>query len=216
LSILAAFGAAPCLAQSNVDPAHQFSWQENTGWVNWRDSGTPAGAQGVRAAATFLSGFAWGENTGFINFGDGTPVNGTSYSNSTGDDAGVNILPGGDLDGMAWAENTGWINFGTAPVLPPEQRARLDAAAGRLRGWAWAENLGWMNLDDAGAFVGFSGLCYANCDQSTQTPVLNVNDFVCFSQRFAAADPWADCDQSGTLNVNDFVCFSQKFAAGCP
>jgi hypothetical protein len=57
--------------------------------------------------------------------------------------------------------------------------------------------------------------CYANCDQSTQTPVLNVNDFVCFQSRFAAADPYADCDHSMTLNVNDFVCFQAAFAAGC-
>jgi hypothetical protein len=57
--------------------------------------------------------------------------------------------------------------------------------------------------------------CYANCDGSTGTPVLNVNDFVCFSQRFAASDPYADCDRSGGLNVNDFVCFQGAFAAGC-
>jgi hypothetical protein len=57
--------------------------------------------------------------------------------------------------------------------------------------------------------------CYANCDRSWVVPILNVNDFVCFQARFAAADPYADCDQSGTLNVNDFVCFQARFAAGC-
>jgi agmatine/peptidylarginine deiminase len=58
--------------------------------------------------------------------------------------------------------------------------------------------------------------CYANCDDSTGSPLLNVNDFVCFQSRFAAADPYADCDHSSTLNVNDFVCFQSQFAAGCP
>ena len=58
--------------------------------------------------------------------------------------------------------------------------------------------------------------CYANCDGSTNSPVLNVNDFICFQSRFAAAEPYADCDQSGTLNVNDFICFQGRFAAGCP
>jgi hypothetical protein len=58
--------------------------------------------------------------------------------------------------------------------------------------------------------------CYANCDGSTAAPVLNVNDFVCFQSRFAAAEPYADCDHSGGLNVNDFVCFQARFAAGCP
>jgi hypothetical protein len=60
--------------------------------------------------------------------------------------------------------------------------------------------------------------CYANCDGSTGTPVLNVNDFVCFQNKFAAGDTYANCDGStGTpmLNVNDFICFQNKFAAGC-
>jgi hypothetical protein len=61
-----------------------------------------------------------------------------------------------------------------------------------------------------------STACYANCDNSTGSPVLNVNDFVCFQSRFAAADPYADCNHDSALNVNDFVCFQSAFAAGCP
>jgi hypothetical protein len=60
--------------------------------------------------------------------------------------------------------------------------------------------------------------CYANCDWSTAAPVLNVNDFACFLQKFTAGDVWANCDTSSAspaLNVNDFVCFMGKFAAGC-
>jgi uncharacterized protein (TIGR03118 family) len=63
------------------------------------------------------------------------------------------------------------------------------------------------------------GNCYANCDGSTEAPVLNINDFACFQSRFAAGDSYANCDQSTTppvLNVNDFTCFISKFAAGCP
>jgi hypothetical protein len=62
-------------------------------------------------------------------------------------------------------------------------------------------------------------VCYANCDGSTAAPILNVNDFVCFQQQFAAGNPYANCDGSTAapvLNVNDFVCFQQQFAAGCP
>src|SRR5205814_10683572 len=61
--------------------------------------------------------------------------------------------------------------------------------------------------------------CYANCDGSHATPVLNVADFTCFLQRFSANDLWANCDgsrQPPVLNVADFSCFLQKFAAGCP
>jgi hypothetical protein len=60
--------------------------------------------------------------------------------------------------------------------------------------------------------------CYANCDNSTTNPILNVNDFVCFQNKFAAGDSYANCDQSTTppvLNVNDFICFQGQFAAGC-
>jgi hypothetical protein len=60
--------------------------------------------------------------------------------------------------------------------------------------------------------------CYANCDGSTAAPVLNVNDFNCFLNRFAAGDSYANCDGSTAppvLNVNDFNCFLNRFAAGC-
>jgi hypothetical protein len=68
--------------------------------------------------------------------------------------------------------------------------------------------------------MGAAGVsCYPNCDASTVSPVLNVQDFTCFLQKFAGADAYANCDGSTTaptLNVQDFTCFLQKFAAGCP
>jgi hypothetical protein len=60
--------------------------------------------------------------------------------------------------------------------------------------------------------------CYANCDNSTTPPILNVNDFQCFLNKYAAGNSTANCDNSTTppiLNVNDFQCFLNKFAAGC-
>ena len=60
--------------------------------------------------------------------------------------------------------------------------------------------------------------CYANCDLSTTPPILNVLDFGCFLNKFAAGDPAANCDLSTTppvLNVLDFSCFLNRFAAGC-
>ncbi|MFN0131620.1 MAG: hypothetical protein ACKVW3_03660 [Phycisphaerales bacterium] len=70
--------------------------------------------------------------------------------------------------------------------------------------------------------VGFTcgtATCYANCDGSTSAPILNVNDFVCFQNLFAAGSSLANCDGSTippVLNVNDFVCFQNAFSAGCP
>ena len=73
-------------------------------------------------------------------------------------------------------------------------------------------------LDVAGG-IPTPPVCYANCDSSTTAPVLNVADFTCFLQRFAAGESYANCDGSTTapvLNVADFTCFLQSFAAGCP
>jgi Immunoglobulin I-set domain len=62
-------------------------------------------------------------------------------------------------------------------------------------------------------------LCYPNCDGSTTPPILNITDFACFLNLFAARDPYANCDHSTTpplLSVADFACFLNKYAAGCP
>jgi hypothetical protein len=62
-------------------------------------------------------------------------------------------------------------------------------------------------------------VCYPNCDNSTASPILNVSDFTCFLQQYAAGTAYANCDQSTAppvLNVSDFTCFLQKYALGCP
>ncbi len=69
------------------------------------------------------------------------------------------------------------------------------------------------------AFFAAAAPCYANCDHSTGAPALNVLDFACFLNEFAAGDAAANCDGSTAppvLNVNDFACFLNAFAAGCP
>jgi hypothetical protein len=61
-------------------------------------------------------------------------------------------------------------------------------------------------------------LCYANCDGSTLSPILNVQDFSCFLNKFSAGDSYANCDLSTNppvLNVQDFGCFLNLFALGC-
>lgn len=62
-------------------------------------------------------------------------------------------------------------------------------------------------------------ICYANCDGSSVPPVLTANDFQCFLNLFAAADPRANCDRSTSLpllTANDFMCFLDRFVEGCP
>jgi hypothetical protein len=78
---------------------------------------------------------------------------------------------------------------------------------------------GDASVGTALVFIPISSGCYANCDNSTQAPILNVADFSCFLTRYAVGDPYANCDgstQSPVLNVADFSCFLTKYAAGCP
>ena len=116
-----------------------------------------------------------------------------------------------------WGDQTTMITGATASQL------RLNTAAG-------------VTCSDQGSFtctiantcgtvttdaweLRIASCCYPNCDQSTTSPVLNVADFTCFLQQFAAGASYANCDQSTTaptLNVADFTCFLQSFAAGCP
>jgi hypothetical protein len=120
------------------------------------------------------------------------------------------------------------INFGTVDLwlglrqfLPPGYSSFSSARAVYqdgdtiyVGGWAESNATGY---NEAILWTGHVA-CYANCDTSTQAPILNVADFSCFLQRFATADPYANCDGSTTapvLNVADFTCFLQKFAAGC-
>ncbi len=223
------------MAQSNVDVpngvshplANKYCWGENLGWINWGDAN--ARQQGATMSSRFLSGYIWAENAGWINLG--TPLFWTGPSDpyqypavgaQTGASFGVNIdTVTGTLSGYAWGENTGWVYFGAWPQATAGQVARIartgGVLSGRLNGYAWSENAGWINLDvaAAGQYVSF---CYPNCDGSTSTPVLNVNDFQCFLNAFAAGNLCSNCDGSTSnpvLNVNDFQCFLNQFAAGC-
>jgi probable HAF family extracellular repeat protein len=150
----------------------------------------------------------------------------------------------GDIDSQAFAVSgdgsviLGWSGDFTNPMPQHQYRRSFvwTAQTGMLgieqylsaHGISWSGGTGATAISaDGSTIVGGGGQgwaatlrsCYANCDHSTTPPILNVGDFVCFQQRFAAGDPAANCDGSTTpptLNVADFVCFQQAFAAGCP
>jgi hypothetical protein len=111
------------------------------------------------------------------------------------------------------------IDAGDTSLLPPSITLDLDGNP-RL-----AEDSGTPNSGvgsppiDIGAFEFQGQTCYANCDQSTTAPVLNIDDFTCFISRYAMGHPLANCDGSTTepiLDLNDFTCFIEAFTAGCP
>ncbi|MEX2219351.1 MAG: agmatine deiminase family protein [Phycisphaerales bacterium] len=107
-----------------------------------------------------------------------------------------------------WAPDTGAYTWNTPAVHA--NRARL-----RVTAWDAQGNAG---SDESGSFR-LGNPCYANCDDSTTAPALNVADFSCFLTAYASGDGYANCDSSTTapiLNVADFSCFLQSYAGGCP
>jgi hypothetical protein len=218
VAALASAIVTPALAQSDVPDAHKFCWQENTGWLNWRDAG--GGAQGVRFHGAFLSGFIWSENIGWINVGDGTPGTPAGYGNTVGEDTGVNIAANGDLFGLAWGENVGWINFDTRAALGASgQQARVDRAAGRLRGYAWGENIGWINLDDATHHISTGG-CRADWNGDGSVNSSDISAFLTtWLGAVNAGTLDADFNEDGTVNSSDIsamlTAWLQAVNGGC-
>jgi hypothetical protein len=129
------------------------------------------------------------------------------------------------------------VNFGTREswfdlhqFLPPQYTSFSEANSvyqvGRTLYIGGSAESGTTGEKEAILWIG-PVPCYANCDQSTQPPILTVEDFSCFINRFASAQwlpasqqitTYANCDGSTVapvLNVEDFSCFINAFAQGC-
>src|SRR5690606_32747712 len=119
-----------------------------------------------------------------------------------------------ELDGTAGFRLTGPRQAGAS--LAPAGDVNGDGVDDLVIG-APAEYFGYLQGERGRAYVIFGrrvdSPCYADCDGSGE---LDVFDFLCFQNLFAAGDPQADCDQSGELDIFDFLCFQNAFAAGCP
>ncbi|MEX2220024.1 MAG: hypothetical protein WD749_14830 [Phycisphaerales bacterium] len=161
----------------------------------------------------------------------------SSVSNSTGDPdfRALAVLPGGDLvaggvfsaiDGklascIARWDGSSWRPMGAGVDAPAPQQPSVDALLVTASGELFVGGSFITAGDQVSPYLARWAFppCYANCDASTQSPVLNVQDFGCFLARYAAGDPYANCDGSTTapiLNVQDFGCFLTRYAQGCP
>jgi hypothetical protein len=185
------YGMAPAVQVGEVyDPAvHRASVWYGTA-ASWTDL-TPPGATGIwRFYAT----------TGRFHVGGGT---------FTPNERAV----------LCFGTSVSWLQL--HQFLPPgytswsvARSVYQDGDRIYVGGWAVSDATG---QDEAFLWVG-TDPCYSNCDLSTVPPGVNVADFTCFLQKFAARDGYANCDGSTTppiLNVADFTCFLQRFAAGC-
>jgi hypothetical protein len=179
---------------------------DGTGTRQWGDAGLPLFTSGAGLQNSFA--------TLTLRPGGGCFAFGFDQRSAT-----THVVYGYGLDA---AGSQVFANF---PCTLESTKGRL-AAATSPAGFAvvvWHDNRGngsdamAQNVRPDGTLGNVA--CYANCDSSTIAPVLNVLDFNCFLNRFAAGDSYANCDNSNippVLNVLDFNCFLNRFAAGCP
>jgi len=132
VALVTVLAGSVSLADGNIDPANNFAWSENAGWVNF----APSNGNVTVTAGRGLSGYAWAENIGWIKLA----AVGSTYQNTTKNDWGVKLV-GTALQGFAWSENAGWINF-----VP--SNGGVTISQGWLKGYAWSENAGWIHLNN--------------------------------------------------------------------
>ena len=125
-------------------------------------------------------------------------------------------LPGGQTDGPSAFDLTWYTVDGGGSAFLVGGLFQLGCTGGQPD----AGSLSGGEFELSGGFWAgvLPNFCYANCDESTTPPILNVADFSCFLNRYAAGDSYANCDGSTTppvLNVADFSCFLNAFASGC-
>lgn len=147
----------------------------------------------------------------------GTP--GSVYHSMAYDpDARVTLLYGGSAQNSWEWSGTAWREHG--PEGGPSHRSHAAMAYDTRRRrmvLVGGFDCNQQDVRDTWERVSIAGWCYPNCDGSSTPPVLNVADFICYVNRYAAGDPYANCDDyCPGLNVADFTCFLNKFAAGCP
>ncbi len=70
-----------------------------------------------------------------------------------------------------------------------------------------------LTLGGEGFVDGNERECPADCDDNGR---LDIFDFLCFQNLFAAGDAAADLDGDGQLTIFDFLAFQNEFSAGCP
>jgi probable HAF family extracellular repeat protein len=215
---------------------HAFRWVSGTGMqdlgsipnysTSYANAVTPDGSVVVGRCFELASGsgpvFRWTEAGGMQDLG-ALPGGLTAFAYDVSSDG--NTIVGGS------SSSAGFHAFlWTQPLGMVDLNEYLPAHGFDLTGWSLTEvwgisgdgqtlaGNGTHNGHDEAWIARFGSGCYANCDHSTATPILNVQDFSCFLTKFASGDPYANCDNSTAvpvLNVQDFSCFLTKFASGC-
>jgi hypothetical protein len=193
---------APALACGQVyNPANGHRYQLTASPMSWPNAKAAAEAMGgTLAAFTEVQEWQWVMAT--VPFGGEFSV----------------WLGGRDGGTGAWTWATGEpftfaIWFPGPPVGPGEWFLGLTTDGPERGSWFGSGGQSAMR-----GLVEIGPVCYPNCDGSTVAPALNIADFTCFLQKFAAGDWCTNCDGSTAgpvLTIADFTCYLQRFAAGC-
>jgi hypothetical protein len=112
----------------------------------------------------------------------------TPQSVLEGNRATIFVVPQNTVAAFQWQkngvplQNGGRVAGADSPILTIDAATAADTAAYTCL----LSNNCSTSLSPA---VPLSVQCYANCDGSTQTPVLNVGDFTCFLQKYSSGCP---------------------------
>ena len=82
LVVISLLATGTCLAVSTIDPENKHAYGANIGWINAEGDV----ANGAVIGQAFCEGYMYGANVGWIHLGDGAPVTGTAYANSSATD----------------------------------------------------------------------------------------------------------------------------------
>jgi hypothetical protein len=179
------------LAATTIDPANNYAYGANVGWIDWRGD-TNSGAV---IGEYVCSGYLYSANCGWINLGSGAPANGIQYQNNAAADFGVNQDGLGNLRGYAWGANIGWINFENTGA------PKVDLVTGVITGYVWSANCGWISLSNVVAFVQTDTIAPGLDSNSDGIPdaweLLNFGTI--------DIDPNADPDHDGLSNREEYL-----------
>jgi uncharacterized membrane protein len=195
---------------------------------------TPDGRVIVGTSSSELTGtgseaFRWADGSGWQALGDlsGGATQSVAYAVSA--DGWVIVGQGTSANGseaMIWDPIKGmrplrsWILTFNSDQLAQLGLWKLTAATGISADGTVVTGYGTNPQGVQEGFIAtIPAMCYANCDNSKNAPILSANDFTCFLTKFRSGDPYANCDGSTdapVLTASDFTCFLSKFQSGCP
>ena len=213
------------------------TWEyDGVAWVQRSTNDAPGGGpmayDTVRQVTLLVDGVStWAWNGQQWSVLAPSPVGAIDTSLAFDSHRGICVLfAGTDFEfGQTWEWNgAAWASTASSfPIARPDNGLAYDSYRRRtvlFGGRCHCDN------GDSGATKEtweYGLICYPDCDGISHPPVLNINDFLCFMNSYAAALPlstfgeqfqYANCDRSSAapvLSVNDFLCFMNSYAACC-